>query len=62
MQADSQPIASRKMVKDKQPLDLTKEIKSQQAGETNNYPAPAELRRKWGVETAALRLVHARKF
>jgi hypothetical protein len=62
MQTDSQLIASRKTVKDNQPLNLTKEIKSPQANATNNSSTPAELRRKWGIETTAFRLVHARKF
>jgi hypothetical protein len=55
-------MASRKTVKDKQPLDLTKEIKSPQGGAISNCPAPGELRRKWGVETKAIGLAHARKF
>jgi hypothetical protein len=62
MQTDSQLIASRKTAKDKQPLDLTKGIKSQQAGAPDNASQPTELRRKWGVETTSFRLVHARKF
>jgi hypothetical protein len=62
METDPQTIASRKTVKDKQPLNLTKEAGNPQAGATGNCSLQIELRRKWGVETAPFRLIHARKF
>lgn len=63
MQTDSQTTAARQAAaKDKQPLNLTKEIKNQAEGASNKQPASVELCRKWGVETVAFKMVHARKF
>lgn len=62
MQAEAQLNASENTAKDSLPPDFTKEIKSSKAAATPDYSSQAEMRRKWSIETAACRLVHARKF
>lgn len=62
MQTEAPQNAPKNTTKDSLPPAFTKEIKSSKAATTPNYSLQAETRRKWSIETATCRLVHARKF
>jgi hypothetical protein len=63
MPAAAKLSASMETAKDSKTLAATKGFKSLKATTANNYsPQDEAQRRKWGVETSAVRSVHARKF